>query len=303
MVSVTVLGSFNMDLVVAAPSLPGPGRTVLGGAFYQGPGGKGSNQAIAARRLGAHVSFLGAVGNDGFGRAARILFLREGVDSSGLEEVGEPTGAALIVVDDRGENQIAVAPGANSAVTPEMVESRAGAIARADVLLAQLETPVEAFLRAAEIARANGTLVILNPAPAFPLPDRVREAADVLTPNQHELAEAVGEDSVREMTERGAQVVVTRGAEGAVRHGPDGTAHYPAWPAEAVDATGAGDAFNAGLAVGLAEGGMEAGMELGLRAGAFAVTRRGALYGLASRAQLDKAFPVAADGARADGGG
>lgn len=303
MVSITVLGSFNMDLVVAVPSLPGPGRTVLGGAFYQGPGGKGSNQAIAARRLGANVAFLGAVGNDGFGRAARVLFLREGVNASGLEAVGEPTGAALIVVDDRGENQIAVAPGANSAVTPEMAESHAGLIARADVLLAQLETPVGAFLRAAEIARANGTLVILNPAPAFPLPDRVREAADVLTPNQHELAEAFGGDSVREAAEAGMQVVVTRGAEGAVRHGPDGTASYPAWPAEAVDATGAGDAFNAGLAVGLAEAGMEAGMELGLRAGAYAVTRRGALPGLATRAQLDEAFPVAGFGGRAREGG
>lgn len=303
MVAVTVLGSFNMDLVVAAPSLPGPGRTVLGRSFYQGPGGKGSNQAIAARRLGADVAFLGAVGDDDFGRAARALFLEEGIDASGLAEVGEPTGAALIVVDDRGENQIAVAPGANSAVTPEMAETHEGIIARADVLLAQLETPAGAFLRAAEIARANGTLVILNPAPAFPLPDRVREAADVLTPNQHELAEAIGGFSVRELTEGGMQVVVTRGAEGAVRHGPDGTAHYPAWPAEAVDATGAGDAFNAGLAVGLAEGGMEAGMELGLRAGAYAVTRRGALCGLATRAQLDEAFPALGFGGRGREGG
>ena len=303
MVSVTVLGSFNMDLVVTAPSLPGPGRTVLGRDFYQGPGGKGSNQAIAARRLGADVAFLGAVGDDDFGRAARALFLEEGIDASGLAEVGEPTGAALIVVDDRGENQIAVAPGANWAVTPEMAETHEGIIARADVLLAQLETPVAAFLRAAEIARANGTMVILNPAPAFPLPDRVREAADVLTPNQHELAEALGGDAVREATGAGAQVVATRGAEGAVRHGPDGTMTYPARPAEAVDATGAGDAFNAGLAVGLAEGGMEAGMELGLRAGAYAVTRRGALCGLATRAQLDEAFPALGCGGRAREGG
>lgn len=300
MVAVTVLGSFNMDLTVAAPSLPGPGRTVLGRAFYQGPGGKGSNQAIAARRLGAETALLGAVGDDDFGRAARALLEREGVDHSGLAVTEEPTGAALIVVDDRGENQIAVAPGANSAVTPEMVESHEGIIARADVLLAQLETPAEAFRRAGQIARAHNTMVILNPAPAAPLPDRVREAADVLTPNQHELAELTGDGSVLELTEGGAQVVVTRGAEGAVRHGPDGAVSYPAWPAEAVDATGAGDAFNAGLAVGLAEAGMEAGMALGLRAGAYAVTRRGALRGLASRAQLDQAFPA---GGRTNAGG
>lgn len=291
MVSVAVLGSFNMDLAVAAPALPGPGRTVLGRSFFQGPGGKGSNQAIGARRLGAETAFLGAVGDDGFGRAARALLQREGVDVSGLAVVGEPTGVALIVVDDRGENQIAVAPGANRAVTPEMVEEHGQIIAGADVLLAQLETPVEAFIRAGQIARAHGTKVVLNPAPAAPLPDPAWEAADVLTPNQSELAELTGEGSVRELTERGVRVAATKGAAGAALHGPDGSASFPAYPAEAVDATGAGDAFNAGLAVGLAESGLRAGVELGLRAGAYAVTRRGALDGLATRAQLDGAFP------------
>lgn len=291
MVSVAVLGSFNMDLAVAAPVLPGPGGTVLGRSFFQGPGGKGSNQAIAARRLGAETAFLGAVGEDEFGRAARALLQREGVDVSGLAAVGEPTGVALIVVDDRGENQIAVAPGANRAVTPEMVEEHEQIIAGADVLLAQLETPVEAFVRAGQIARAHGTKVVLNPAPAAPLPDPAWEVADVLTPNQSELAELTGGGSVRELTERGVRVAATRGAAGAELHGPDGSASFAAYPAEAVDATGAGDAFNAGLAVGLAETGLRAGVELGLRAGAYAVTRRGALDGLATRAQLDGAFP------------
>lgn len=291
MVSVAVLGSFNMDLAVAAPALPGPGRTVLGRSFFQGPGGKGSNQAIGARRLGAETAFLGAVGDDEFGRAARALLQREGVDVSGLAVVGEPTGVALIVVDDRGENQIAVAPGANRAVTPEMVEEHGRIIAGADVLLAQLETPVEAFIRAGQIARAHGTKVVLNPAPAAPLPGPAWEAVDVLTPNQSELAELTGEGSVRELTERGVRVAATKGTAGAELHGPDGAASFAAYPAEAVDATGAGDAFNAGLAVGLAETGLRAGVELGLRAGAYAVTRRGALDGLATRAQLDGAFP------------
>ena len=291
MVSVAVLGSFNMDLAVAAPVLPGPGRTVLGRSFFQGPGGKGSNQAIAARRLGAETAFLGAVGDDEFGRAARALLQREGVGVSGLASVGEPTGVALIVVDDRGENQIAVAPGANRAVTPEMVEENERIIAGADVLLAQLETPVEAFVRAGQIAHAHGTKVVLNPAPAAPLPDPAWEVADVLTPNQSELAELIGEGTVRELTERGVRVAATKGAAGAVLHGPDGSASFTAYPAEAVDATGAGDAFNAGLAVGLAEADLRAGVELGLRAGAYAVTRRGALDGLATRAQLDETFP------------
>ena len=289
MPSIAVLGSFNMDLVVAAERLPEPGRTVLGRSFHRGPGGKGSNQAIAARRLGAEVSFIGAVGDDEFGAAARRLLAAEGVDISGLASVDRPTGVALIVVDDRGENQIAVAPGANEAVTSALVEEQAPAIAGADVLLAQLETPLDAFLAAAAAARAGGTTVILNPAPAAPLPDRVWSAVDVLTPNQHEMSGLFGGGEPGRIS--GPEVIMTKGAEGAVWYRGGIARSYPAAPADAVDTTGAGDAFNAGLAVGMAEQGIEAGIVLGLRAGAFAVTRIGVLDGLAARAELDRAFP------------
>ena len=295
MPSIAVLGSFNMDLVVAAERLPEPGRTVLGRSFHRGPGGKGSNQAIAARRLGAEVSFIGAVGDDEFGAAARRLLAAEGVDISGLSSVDRPTGVALIVVDDRGENQIAVAPGANEAVTPALVEERAPAIAGADVLLAQLETPLDAFLAAAAAARTGGTTVILNPAPAAPLPDRVWSAVDVLTPNQHEMSGLFGGGETEPAGSpgriSGPEVIMTKGAEGAVWYRGGAARRYPAVPADAVDTTGAGDAFNAGLAVGMAEQGIEAGIVLGLRAGAFAVTRIGVLDGLAARAELDRAFP------------
>ena len=294
---VAVLGSFNMDLTVVSDRLPEPGRTVLGRSFHRGPGGKGSNQAVAARRLGAEVSFIGAVGGDEFGAAARRLLAAEGVDAAGLAEVDRPTGAALIAVDARGENQIAVYPGANLSLTPAMVEKARRAIAAADVLLAQLETPVDAFLAAASIARRCGTTVILNPAPAAPLPDEAWGLIDILTPNQHEMEELFGAGQAGgglgpdEERTKGLEIIVTKGAEGAVRTAGGRIRSYPAAPARALDTTGAGDAFNGGLAVGAAEHGVEAGIELGLRAGAFAVTRAGALDGLPFRGELDRAFP------------
>ena len=294
---VAVLGSFNMDLTVVSDRLPEPGRTVLGRSFRRGPGGKGSNQAVAARRLGAEVSFIGAVGGDEFGAAARRLLAAEGVDAAGLAEVDRPTGAALIAVDDRGENQIAVYPGANLSLTPAMVEKARRAIAAADVLLAQLETPVDAFLAAASIARRCGTTVILNPAPAAPLPDEAWGLIDILTPNQHEMEELFGAGPEPERT-KGLEIIVTKGAEGAVRTAGGRIRSYPAAPARVLDTTGAGDAFNGGLAVGAAEHGVEAGIRLGLRAGAFAVTRAGALNGLPFRGELDRAFPPCGGGGR-----
>ncbi len=297
MASVVVLGSFNMDLVVQAEILPTPGETVLGHSFTRGPGGKGSNQAIAARRLGANVCFIGAVGEDEFGTAARQLHLTEGIDVSGLAVVPAPTGVALIVVNADAENQIAVASGANMLLTPAMVRGNEGAIAAADVFLAQLETPVEAFIEAADIAHRHDTTVILNPAPAVELDGRVFQHVDVITPNQHELLALAGvenpEWAATALAKRGTSldIVVTNGPFGATWTGPRGAQRFPAVRADAVDTTGAGDAFNAGLAVGMAEHEtIEAGIALGLRAGAFAITQVGVIDGLATREQLDYAF-------------
>ena len=298
MPSVVVLGSFNMDLVVSADVLPAPGETVLGHSFQRGPGGKGSNQAIGARRLRADVSFIGAVGDDDFGAAARELLAIEGVDASGLFTVTQPTGVALIVIDAEAENQIAVASGANAELTPTMVEERADSIANADVLISQLETPVEAFVAAAEIAAGSNTTVILNPAPATELPEEIWEHIDIITPNQHELVALAGienpdwaANALR--TRGGMDVIVTRGPFGVTFTGDDGARRFPAVSANAVDTTGAGDAFTAGLAVALAEGqDMDAAIALALRAGAYAVTKVGVLDGLATRKDLDEAFPV-----------
>jgi len=299
MASIVVLGSFNMDLVVQAEQLPAPGETVRGHSFQRGPGGKGSNQAIAARRLGADVTFIGAVGDDGFGTSARQLYMRERIDAAGLSAVPGPTGVALIVVDAEAENQIAVASGANMLITAEMVAAHADRIAAADVVLAQLETPVAAFTELARIASEHGTHVILNPAPAAELPDGVFEHIDVITPNQHELTTMTGVGNVEwaatALANRGdgMDVIVTRGPFGVTWTSESGTQSFPSVSADAADTTGAGDAFNAGLAVGLAEtGSVASGIELGLRAGAFAVSQHGVLDGLATRAQLDALFPA-----------
>ena len=298
MASIVVLGSFNMDLVVTTDRLPSPGETVLGHGFHQGPGGKGSNQAIGARRLGADVAFVGAVGEDDFGAAARRLYLREGITSDGLATVPTPTGVALIVVDAEAENQIAVASGANAEVSAGLVEQHEELISTADVLLGQLETPIEAFVAAARIARHGNTRVVLNPAPASDLPEEAWEHIDVVTPNQHELTALTGIESpewaATALRNRGpVDVIVTRGPFGVTWTGEDGARRFPAVTVDAVDTTGAGDAFNAGLAVGLAETGrLEDGIGLGVRAGAFAVTALGVLDGLATRRELDERLPV-----------
>ncbi len=292
-----MLGSFNMDLVVLAPQLPEPGETVLGTEFLRGPGGKGSNQAIAAARLGGEVAFVGAVGADDFGDEARRQYEEEGIDTTFLLTVDRPTGVALIMVDDDAENLIAVAPGANSLVTPDAVRSATDAIAGADILVGQLEIPVESFLTAARIASEAGTTVLLNPAPAAPLPDDIWAVLDVITPNEHELGSLAGaapiEWAATDLRSRGdIDVVVTRGPTGVLWTGANGTRQIPAVRAVAVDTTGAGDAFTAGLAVGIAEGAsMEKSISLGLRAGAHAVTKPGVLDGLATRSELDRLFP------------
>jgi len=298
MAKVAVIGSFNMDITVFADRLPGPGETVLGNRTIQSPGGKGSNQAIAAARLGADVSFVSSVGNDSFGDSARALYLEEGIAIDAVRTSETSSGVAVIVVDEAGENQIAVSPGANRELDVAMVRAALPSIEAADVLIGQLETPLDGFMEAARIAKAAGATVILNPAPAEALPDELWSLVDIVTPNEHELVLLAGEgrpeDRARELLGRGAtQVVVTRGALGVLWVSDDLTRELPARQATAVDMTGAGDAFNAGLAVGLAEGlSMADALRLGLRSGAFAVTQRGVIGGLGTRQQLDAAFPV-----------
>ena len=290
---ITVLGSFNMDLTIHATTLPRPGETVLGEALRQSPGGKGSNQAIAAARLGAAVCFIGAVGQDPFGADALALHAREGIDTQFVLRSEMPTGAALLVVDAAGENQIAVAPGANSAVSVDVVDAAAGAIQEADVLLVQLEIPIPTFMAAARIAREAGTQVILNPAPWQPLPDDGLSLVDVLTPNEVELAALSGKAGVPEGVEVAStygieSIVVTQGAAGASVFETGSLTQVAAYEAEAVDTTGAGDAFNGALAVRLGSGdSLASAVDFALRAGAHAVGHRGVIDALAHVADLE----------------
>lgn len=300
---VVVVGSYNVGLTVVAPTLPAPGQTVLGHTFDIGPGGKGSNQAIGARRLGADVTLVVKLGRDPFADAALELFDGEGLLGPGILEAGGHTGVGLILVDDEGHNMIAVAPGANGSLVPDDLDRVPELFEGASHLLCQLECSPELFAGAAERARAAGVTTILNPAPAVPLSERVLGLADILTPNQTELAALSGvpvEDeqqidvAARSLQARGVgEVVVTLGERGVLRVTPDESETWPARSVSARDTTGAGDAFNAGLVTGLAAGlPMGEAIGLGIRAGAFCVTRLGVIDGLPTRQQLDAEVPA-----------
>ncbi|MFQ3318783.1 MAG: ribokinase [Natronomonas sp.] len=293
---IAVVGSYNHDLSVTVPSIPVPGETVLGEDFEATPGGKGSNQAIAAARTGGDVAFIGAVGDDRFGEAARDLWKREDIDASGVRTTEPPTGVALIHIAESGENAIAVARGANHELAADDV--RTAALEASDVLLTQLETPVESVAAAVKAASDAGAEVILDPAPARELPAEVLEATDVVTPNESELrilagydpdAEVKEEAVAHELLERGPSVVVvTLGDSGALVVTDDRTATIAPVPAEVVDTTGAGDAFNGAFGVARGEGeDVVTATEWGVTAGALACEERGVVPSLPERDALD----------------
>jgi len=312
---VLVVGSVNVDLVVAAPRLPLPGQTVTGADVARYQGGKGGNQATAAARLGARVAFVGAVGVDDMGSEARSALVAEGIDIAGLVETDRPTGVALIVVDPRAENLIAVAPGANGDVHAPHVEAALGRLAPGprDVVLVSREIPPDGVRAALEIGREAGATTILNPAPADDLDPVTLALADVLTPNETELALLVGggpagddpKSAARNLlasrasagprltgrgpADRDPAVVVTLGAAGAlvVRTGSAVVA-VPAPAVHPVDATGAGDTFNGALAAGLAGGlDLAEAVRRAVAAAAFSTTRPGARGGMPTRAELE----------------
>jgi ribokinase len=304
---VVVVGSANMDLVATAPTLPRPGETVLGHDFTQIPGGKGANQAIAAARAGASVQFIGAIGSDSFGVTLRARLSASTVDCSLLRVVYGASGVALIVVDGGGENAIVVAPGANAAFTG-LTEADLAAIGAADVLLCQLEIPVETVTAAARAARAAGIRVLLNAAPARTLPDELLGAVDLLVVNQVEAAALArlgpigvdaGDEPVEDpltlleaLLEDVPRVVLTRGAAGAWYGGRDGEpVHVPAPVVTAVDTTAAGDAFTAALAVGWGEGReLLDAVRWASAAGAAAVRRLGASVALPNRSTIEELY-------------
>jgi ribokinase len=262
---VVVVGSLNMDLVARAPRLPVPGETLGGTAFATVPGGKGANQAVAAARLGAATAMVGCVGDDAFGAALTAGLRADGVDTAGVRAApGAASGVALIVVDDQGRNGIVVVPGANGLLDPADVDRQRSAILAARLVALQLETPLATVLHAAQTARALGRTVVLNPAPARPLPPELVALADFLVPNEVEAAALSGlpVGSVSEAITaaerlrggRDACVLVTLGERGVVVATPGGTRHHPARPVVAVDTTAAGDTFIGGLCAALVAG-------------------------------------------------
>jgi ribokinase len=284
---ICVVGGINMDLVLRAPRLPQPGETVLARDFARFPGGKGANQAVAAARLGASVRMVGRVGRDGFGDELLEGLAREGVDTAGVRRADAPTGVALIVVDESGQNSILWAPGAN-AVWGREASADVGLLAsRCRVLLLPLEAPSDIVERAIGAAKGVGARVVLNPAPHRRGDESCFPAVDVLAPNETEAALFAGVEGqaqpdwpevARRLRALGPRaVVVTLGSQGALLADDRGAHHVPAFAVDVVDTTAAGDAFVAGLACALLGGAplLEA-VRLANAAGALAVTKAGA---------------------------
>ena len=300
--SVTVLGAFCADATYRGSRQPRMGETVLMTSFALGPGGKGSNQAVACGRLGAPTRFISRLGDDAFADLAERTWRDAGVEAHAPRDGASYTGSAGIFVDDTsGDNAIGVAPGAANELTVEHVEAARMAIESASVFVSQLETPLEATQRAFEIARAAGVITILNPAPAAELPDALVALCDWLTPNESEAETLTGvpvhddggaERAARALMERGAGgAVITLGERGALVCTADGATHVPAQASgPVVETTGAGDAFNGGFAVALSEGQspVEAA-RFGCAVAGMSVTRFGAAASMPTRDEIRSA--------------
>ncbi|MGK9233536.1 ribokinase [Inquilinus limosus] len=300
-VKIVIQGVFVADLAFRAARLPVMGETLLSNGFKLGPGGKGSNQSVAAARAGADVAFITKLGTDPFGQMARGLYAAEGIDAAHvLTDPERPTGAAFIFVDGKtGENAIIIEPGAAAALTEAEMEAAAPAIAAARVFVAQLELPLPVVRRGLEIARRHGVTTILNPAPAMALPDDLYPLVDYLTPNETE-AESLVDFAVDsgQQAARAAEVllgkgvgtvIVTLGAKGALLKSRSETVHVPAFSAgEAVETAGAGDAFNGGFALALAEDRPVAeAVRFGCAVAGISVTRAGTAPSMPRRDEVE----------------
>ncbi|QPZ38190.1 ribokinase [Paramicrobacterium chengjingii] len=295
---IAVIGSYGAGLTMRVPRAPEAGETLTGDAFESGPGGKGSNQAIGAARLGADVSLLTAIGDDDFGRSALALWRDEGVDASSiLISDAAPTMAGFIMVEPSGENRIAIAPGALDFLSESHVEAFRSEIAAADIVLVSMEIPISAVAAALRIGREEGVRTVLNPAPARPLSAEVLSNVDIITPNQTEAriildlddAPSGDEALARLIAERiDGAVVLTRGSDGAIVVENGEALHIaPIRAAQVVDTTGAGDSFNAALAVSLAGGSsLRDAAAYGAQGGAHTVATNGVVPALPTHHDL-----------------
>ena len=298
--SIVVVGSTNTDMVIKASRLPQPGETILGGTFFMSAGGKGANQAVAAARLGASVTFIAKTGYDIFGKQAIELFEKEGIDITGISrDKFQPSGVALITVDETGENCIVVAPGANATLTPEDINQFKEKIENASFVLMQLETPIETVETVANIAISKDVTVVLNPAPAAKLSDELLKKISIITPNQKEAEMLTG---IKVSDETSAQqaasflnrkgigtVIITMGAAGAFLFHNNKHTMIHGTKVKVVDTTAAGDVFNGALIVALVEGqNMKDAVSFACRAAAISVTRLGAQASAPYRDELER---------------
>jgi ribokinase len=298
--SLVVLGSSNTDLVIRVPRIPKAGETLLGGEFLTAPGGKGANQAVGAARAGGKVAFIGRVGRDAFGDRAIAGLRRDGIDVSNVvRDKLAPSGVALIFVARDGENSIAVAGGANAKLSPADVKKAASVIRSAALLVAQLETPLATVIAAALVAVRAGVPVILNPAPARPLPSRLLKLISILTPNETEAElltgiqvtdDAAAARACARLRSRGVgTVILTLGARGAFLADAGGQRLVPGFKVKAVDSTAAGDIFNGALGVALAERKtLPDAVRFANAAAALSVTRVGAQPSAPVRADIER---------------
>lgn len=293
----TVLGSINADHVISVPHFAKPGETLIGYGYHINYGGKGANQAVAAARLGAQVSFIGCIGDDDIGREMKRAFEKDGIDTQAIVSVsGETTGIAMIQVADSGENSIVISAGANAALNESLVEAFSRQIIEADYLLMQLETPLNAIIKAAKLAKQQGTRVVLNPAPAQPLPDELLAYVDIITPNETEAELLTGVtvtdeksavESARVFHAKGIPtVLITLGSKGVYVSEQGNGRIIAGFRVEAKDTTAAGDTFNGGLITALLEHKpMAEAIRFAHAAAAISVTRKGAQPSIPSRAE------------------
>lgn len=296
--SILVIGSSNTDMTAKTAELPRPGETVLGGVFTMGPGGKGANQAVAAQRLGGKVKFICKVGHDMFGDNAVAQYEKEGLDTSGILRSELPSGVALIFVDSHAENCIVVASGANGDITEEDIEKSRKDLESCGILLLQLETPIPAVLKAAQIAHKAGAMVVLNPAPACPLPEEIFKSIDLFIPNETELSTFSGipvtskeeaEKAAAAMQAKGVgRLIVTMGSKGALICEGGPSVFVPAHKVKAVDTTAAGDTFCGALCVAISEGkSLNEAAEFACAASALTVQKMGAQNSIPYRKDLN----------------
>ncbi|MDW4508051.1 ribokinase [Priestia megaterium] len=292
MAKVTVIGSSSMDLVVTSNIRPGAGETVLGESFKTVPGGKGANQAVAAARLGADVSMIGCVGEDHYGKAILENFKSNGVSVKNVKPVtGSDSGTAHIILAE-GDNSIVVVKGANDYITPDYVEKAKEKIKEADIVLIQQEIPEETVEYVAELCQELKVPLLLNPAPARPLKAEVIEQVSYITPNEHE-AELLFEGKEKEevLKQYPNKLFITEGKQGVRYFNGKKEVLVPSYQVETIDTTGAGDTFNAALAVALAEGmGFEKGIQFANRAASLSVTKFGAQGGMPTRKEVEESL-------------